>query len=152
MNKLSKISLNLSTMGMIGYLPAPGTMATFVTLFIVYLINFFKVNLFGYFIFLIFITIVSFWAIKKSLFYFKNQDPAQIVLDEFLGCLIAFFAIPVTGTSLIIGMILFRFFDIIKPLGISKLEKYKGAWGIIMDDVAAGIFSNVILQIIKAYV
>ncbi|MBN1898127.1 MAG: phosphatidylglycerophosphatase A [Spirochaetes bacterium] len=89
---------------------------------------------------------------------FKKSDPPQMVLDEFAGIFITFmglnFTIDVFSLSpealkiLISGFILFRLFDITKPFPIKKAEKMKGSWGIMMDDVLAGIYANLILRIL----
>jgi phosphatidylglycerophosphatase A len=49
---------------------------------------------------------------------------------------------------MVIGLVLFRFFDIAKPLYIRRMEKLNGGWGVMLDDVLAGIYSNIVLQLI----
>jgi phosphatidylglycerophosphatase A len=78
-----------------------------------------------------------------------GDDPKQIVIDEMVGVWIAILGLPLTVPNLIIGFILFRFFDIAKPLGIRQLEKIKGGWGVMLDDVLAGVYANVVLQILN---
>jgi phosphatidylglycerophosphatase A len=56
--------------------------------------------------------------------------------------------VPFSFQNLIIAFILFRVFDIAKPLGIRKLEKIQNGWGVMLDDVLAGIYANIVLQII----
>jgi len=77
-----------------------------------------------------------------------GHDPSKIVIDEIVGMWIAFLAIPFDWTYLVIAFLLFRFFDILKPLFIKRAEKLKAGWGVMVDDVIAGIYTNVILQII----
>ena len=75
------------------------------------------------------------------------QDPASIVWDEFVGLWIALFLLPAGWYWLVFGFGLFRFFDILKPWPIGWLDKnLKGGLGIMMDDVAAGLLSLIILQ------
>ena len=62
--------------------------------------------------------------------------------------MIAILWIPPNWTNWLIGFALFRFFDIAKPLGIRKLEEIKGGWGVMLDDVLAGIYANLALQVI----
>jgi phosphatidylglycerophosphatase A len=78
-----------------------------------------------------------------------GDDPKQIVIDEMIGVWIAILGLPLTVPNLIIGFILFRFFDIAKPLGIRQLEKIKGGWGVMLDDVLAGVYANIVLQILN---
>lgn len=75
-----------------------------------------------------------------------GKDPSKIVNDEAIGMWIAIFFLPVNIYYLIAGFVLFRIFDIWKPLGIRKLEALPGGWGVMMDDVLAGIYANLILQ------
>ncbi len=77
-----------------------------------------------------------------------GKDPSKVVVDELIGVWIAVLWIPVETHWLILGFILFRFFDIAKPLGIRRLENIKGGWGVMLDDVGAGIYANIVLQII----
>ena len=76
-----------------------------------------------------------------------GEDPSKVVIDEIIGVWIALLLVPLTWLNILIGFILFRFFDIYKPLGIKKLEAIPNGWGVMLDDVLAGIYANIILQI-----
>ena len=77
---------------------------------------------------------------------FGNSDPSIIVWDEITGYCVAMFLVPVSVATICIGFILFRCFDIFKPWPISLVERsVTGGVGIMMDDVLAGIFTNLIL-------
>jgi len=76
-----------------------------------------------------------------------GKDPSKVVIDEAIGIWIAIFFIPVNIYYLLAGFVLFRIFDIWKPLGIRKLESIKGGWGVMLDDVLAGVYANLVLQI-----
>lgn len=89
----------------------------------------------------VFCIFLSFKAIK----IYKNNDPKEVVLDEVVGYLVAMAFIKPTAVNIIIGFVLFRLFDIVKPFPINRLEKLKGGYGIVMDDIAAGIYTNLIL-------
>ncbi len=79
------------------------------------------------------------------------HDHGGIVWDEFVGLWLTFFLVDLTWQSLVIGFILFRFFDILKPFPIKWLDqKVKGGFGIMIDDVLAGIFACVLLHILMA--
>ncbi|MDP4267908.1 MAG: phosphatidylglycerophosphatase A [Bacteroidota bacterium] len=78
-----------------------------------------------------------------------GKDPSKIVVDEVVGMWISLFMLPFKWEIAIGAFILFRFFDIAKPLLIRKMENFKGGWGVMMDDVLAGLYSNLILQIIN---
>ena len=78
-----------------------------------------------------------------------EHDAKEIVIDEVVGFLITMVWLPLTWQSLVLGFILFRFFDIVKPPPIRQLDQHvKGGFGVMIDDIAAGLVSSVILQII----
>jgi phosphatidylglycerophosphatase A len=76
------------------------------------------------------------------------KDPQFVVIDEVAGQLIAFVAVPVSWKSLLLGFILFRGFDIVKPPPVRQLEQLPEGLGIVIDDVAAGLYALGILQIL----
>jgi phosphatidylglycerophosphatase A len=83
---------------------------------------------------------------------FGREDPPQVIIDECAGQFITFFLVPITLNTLLLGFLLFRFFDIVKPFPIYKLEDVEGGVGITMDDVAAGVLANVsLLAILQAF-
>lgn len=76
------------------------------------------------------------------------HDHGSIVWDEVVGMLIVFIAVPLTWQNVLLGFILFRMFDILKPWPISFLDKHvHGGFGIMLDDVIAGIFAAILLQV-----
>lgn len=75
-----------------------------------------------------------------------GKDHNRVVIDEVAGMCISLLFIPVSIKYVITGLVLFRFFDIVKPLGIRKLEQWPGGWGVMADDVLAGIYANIVLQ------
>ena len=80
-----------------------------------------------------------------------GQDNSKIVIDEVAGILVTLLFVPVEGKYIAIGFVLFRFFDIVKPLGIRKTEKLHGGLGIMADDVLAGVYSRLLLQLIVVF-
>jgi phosphatidylglycerophosphatase A len=81
-----------------------------------------------------------------------RKDPQEIVIDEFAGYLVTVAVVPWTPLYLTLGFILFRIFDITKAGPIKSVEKLPGTWGIILDDVAAGIIAALILFITACFV
>lgn len=80
------------------------------------------------------------------------HDHPSIVFDEVLGYLVTMFMIPASFLSIIIGFILFRIFDILKPFPIKWIDKkIHGGFGIMLDDALAGIFANICLHILFLY-
>lgn len=80
--------------------------------------------------------------IHQSLCFFERTDPSEIVLDECVGCMIALFFLPLTRASVAISFVLFRFFDIAKCFGIKRCESFDGAYGILIDDIVAGLLAS----------
>lgn len=78
-----------------------------------------------------------------------GEDPSKVVIDEVVGQWIALLAIPASFTwwQVLAAFILFRFFDMVKPLGVRKMEDLKGGWGIMADDILAGIYSAIIIYL-----
>ena len=77
-----------------------------------------------------------------------GKDHQRVVIDDVAGMCITLLFVPVNIKYIIVGLVLVRFFDILKPLGIRQLEKLPGGWGVMADDVLAGIYANIVLQII----
>lgn len=79
----------------------------------------------------------------------KTHDSSEIVIDEVVGMLITLMLIPTTPVLYLLGFLLFRFFDILKPFPIGLIDKkMPGGVGVMADDVAAGIISNIILHVL----
>jgi phosphatidylglycerophosphatase A len=93
------------------------------------------------------ITLLGIWS-SGVVSTIWGKDPARVVIDEVSGMCISLLFVPVSIKYVISALILFRFFDIVKPLYIRKLEKFPGGWGIMLDDVLAGLYANILLQII----
>ena len=84
--------------------------------------------------------------------YFGGIDPGPIVLDEVVGMLITLAFIPVGVSAALIGFVLFRIFDVIKPFPARRLEALHGGLGVMADDAMAAIYANVSLRLVMALV
>jgi phosphatidylglycerophosphatase A len=76
------------------------------------------------------------------------KDPSHVVIDEVAGQLITFLACPIVWQALLAGFILFRGFDIVKPPPIRRLEHLPEGTGIVVDDLAAGVYALIVLQLL----
>ena len=93
--------------------------------------------------------VVGVWSAGKAEKVFGREDPGQVVIDEVAGQILTFVATPrVTWIGLIAGFILFRGFDIIKPFPARRAERFSGGWGIMLDDLVAGLYSLLALVIL----
>jgi phosphatidylglycerophosphatase A len=95
---------------------------------------------------------VGVWASGRASRLMGSKDPSQVVIDEVSGQMISLTAILFAPTwqSVLLGFILFRAFDIFKPYPIRKLERLPGGWGIMADDVGAGILAALILLVARS--
>ncbi|MFC6998620.1 phosphatidylglycerophosphatase A family protein [Rufibacter roseus] len=101
----------------------------------------------GQFFVTIFITLLGVWSAQR-VEPLWGKDDKKVVIDEVAGMCLALVAVPVTWATVLGGLVLFRFFDIAKPLFIRKLEKVSGGWGVMLDDVLAGLYANLVLQLL----
>ena len=100
----------------------------------------------GFIIIIILTTLAGVWA-TQHLQAEWGEDPSRVVVDEIIGVWINLLFVPLSWQNILIGFVLFRFFDIAKPLGIRKMEAFENGWGVMLDDVLAGIYGNIVLQI-----
>jgi phosphatidylglycerophosphatase A len=77
---------------------------------------------------------------------YYGPDPAEVTVDEVVGQWITFLFLPISTPLLIAGFFLFRIFDIIKPYPARRIDRHRGGWPIMLDDVVAGIYANLVLQ------
>ena len=95
----------------------------------------------------LFIIIIGIGSASKLDPYW-GKDSSKVVIDEVAGMCVTLLFIPVQWKYLLVGLILFRFFDIAKPLLIRKTEKLPLGWGVMLDDLLAGLYSNLLLQVV----
>ncbi len=143
----SRFALLLGTFFYLGYSPiAPGTVGTAGAILIYYLLTYFSQAI--YFLFLLGFIILSVRVSTKASAALEKADPGQVVIDEVCGYLVTMFLIPTNSLNIVLGFFLFRFFDVLKPPPVRRLENLPSGLGIVADDVAAGIYANIVLHII----
>jgi len=129
-----------------GYSPvAPGTAGSAVGILIYLLAFSLQLSAFSYLLLTISIVLIGIWVSGKAEYIFKRKDSQKIVIDEIAGMLISLFMLPHGFWILLSGFIIFRIIDISKPFYM--LERLPKGFGVMMDDVAAGIATNLILRI-----
>ncbi|HEY4062230.1 MAG TPA: phosphatidylglycerophosphatase A [Puia sp.] len=97
-----------------------------------------------------FIFVIGVWSSGKVEAEW-GKDSSKVVIDEVAGMCLSLLFIPVRWQYIVIGLFLFRLFDIAKPLYIRKMEELNGGWGVMMDDMLAGLYSNLILHAIVLF-
>ncbi len=142
-NKLIK---TIATFFFVGYLPlAPGTWGSLAGV-LVYLLVRHNICLFlSVFTMLFFLGL---YAAGKAEDIFGRKDDRRIVIDEVCGVLLVYLLIPPYRPYLIIGFILFRLFDFLKPYPARRLERLPSSWGIIADDIIAALYTYIIISIL----
>ena len=100
-----------------------------------------------YLFFLTLVTVLGFWAAGKMEEVAGTKDPSCVVIDEVCGMMIACFMLPLSWPVMMTAYFLFRAFDMFKIYPAYKLEPLPGSVGIMMDDVVAGIYTNLIMHI-----
>ena len=153
MPELNRITKLLGTGFYSGLVPiAPGTAGSFFCVIAAYLISLWLggLTLYLFFIFWCLITILTTPAFERK----YGEDPSPMVADEWAGQIIPFISISFSGNIgddallLLAGFLLFRFFDILKPLGINKLQELPGGYGVLSDDLLAGLYALFSLKLI----
>lgn len=128
------------TLGPIGYLPyAPGTYGSVLACILLYFFS----SVFTHPLFVLIFIVVS--LIVLNSLTLEVSDPGYIIIDEVAGMFIAMTGQGVTFLSLLAGFVLFRFFDIVKPYPIRRVEALPKGYGILADDIVAGVFANLLL-------
>ena len=150
-----KIALMLSTLFYSGFFPkAPGTFGSFVSLFIIATIIYYF-GFIGLSLLIIISFILAMFSVTETLKYTKH-DPSFIVIDELIGQAVTFMFVSnflKNNNSLIIylfGFVFFRLFDVLKPFPVSYADKkIRNAFGVILDDILAGIYASICLLLTK---
>ena len=134
-----------------GYAPiAPGTAGTLVAIPLFLILSLISSPLYE-------LTILAFfflasWISGEAQRCWGRKDHPRIVIDEIMGYLVTMLWLPKTTLFIILGFFLFRFFDIVKPPPIRLLEKVRGGYGVVLDDVLAGVYANIVLQIANLFI
>jgi phosphatidylglycerophosphatase A len=88
------------------------------------------------------------WAATSAERHFGHIDPGPVVIDEVLGMLVTLALIPVSVTGAVVGFVLFRLFDVVKPPPCNTLEALHGGWGIMSDDLMAAVYAHVCVRLL----
>ncbi len=137
---------SISTFFFIGYLPvAPGTFGSLAGVGVFYL---FKGQSASPVFVTLFLIILGFIFSGKAEEIFNKKDPPYVVIDEVAGMLLGFLFLPYYDLKIIIiAFLFFRILDTFKPYPVGRIERIKGSAGIMGDDLIAGLYTNIILQL-----
>jgi len=141
-----KILLFLASGLSLGLIPlAPGTFGSLLGIPLQWLFRQFPIAVESGLL-LIFV-LIAVWISGRAESLLGHTDPSQVVIDEVAGMALALSGVPFRPLSIIVAFLLFRLFDIWKPFPVNYIERnLPRGWGIVMDDVAAGIIANLVLR------
>lgn len=91
--------------------------------------------------------VIGAWSGGVTEVALKRTDPGPVVIDEVLGMWVTLLAVPVSWMAVVVGFVLFRAFDVVKPWPANRLERLHGGAGIMADDAMAGLYANVALRL-----
>lgn len=155
--RINNIWIYIGTLGIVGFSPfIPGSLGALLGIpFWILFAPF--IGRLGILFLLVLFFIIGLIAGNRAIQFFNNDDPRQIIIDETTGLLFVLWLSPLypgkyswgwITLEIIVAFILFRFFDIIKPWPVNLVQdKVKGGIGIMLDDIVAGICSEVVLWI-----
>jgi phosphatidylglycerophosphatase A len=148
MNSRQKLVLFLATGGYLGHMPiAPGTFGSLPGLLIC--LGMSGIGLGYAILFALVLTGAAIGIAQQAKELIGGRDPSSIVIDEIAGMTVTLVGIPLTPFSLILGFFVFRALDILKPFPIRHLDqKIPGGAGIVLDDVMAGVYGNLLIRIL----
>lgn len=141
----------IGTVGGAGYFPVlPGTVGSAVGVGIVVALDAIPFGTTGRDAALIGAAVLIFfigvWAAGESEKFFGRTDPGHVVIDEVVGQMVTFLLVPHASWKLLLtGLVLFRVFDVTKPFPAGRAERLPGGWGIMIDDLLAGVYALVAL-------
>ncbi len=127
----------------------PGTAGTVVGVLLYLLLS--GLSTAGYLIACIITTAVAVGTAHQAELLLGQKDPGVIVIDEIAGFLVSMFLIPAGWGFIAAAFFLFRVFDVIKPWPLRRLQDLHGGLGVVLDDIGAGVYTNIVLQLIVFY-
>lgn len=136
----------LSTFLYTGYLPfIPGTFGSLAGIFLLIII---RGSVFSQLFLTMLVIVIGFLVSGRAEKEAGKKDPSSVVIDEVSGMLLSLLFIPYNIKILAVAFVLFRILDTLKPFPSGRLEAYKGSLGIMADDLIAGLYTNLILQVV----
>jgi len=149
-SQLRKIGFNfIATFCFVGYLPLiPGTFGSLAGVALFYL---FKADILYCGLALAFLLVLGFLASPKIERLLNKKDPGCIVIDEVCGMLIALSFMPLDIKIVVLGFMFFRILDMLKPYPAGLVQEIRGGAGVMGDDIVAGVYTNIILQLLLRF-
>ncbi|HZL96965.1 MAG TPA: phosphatidylglycerophosphatase A [Vicinamibacterales bacterium] len=143
-----RLGLFIATCGYLGYVPvAPGTFGSAAGLVVLAAVRWSGSPALELAV-IILLFAVGVWSANAAERHFAGVDPAPVILDEVVGMLITLAFLPVNLTGAVVGFLLFRLFDVVKPWPANRFEALHGGFGVMADDAMAGVYGNVAMRLL----
>jgi len=142
---LRRIGVFIATCAYVGYAPvAPGTFGSAIGLAVFYVVRQQRSTTVEVAA-IVALAAVGLWSATEAEHHFGGIDPGPVVIDEVVGMLITLAFIPVNMAGAIVAFLIFRFLDVVKPWPARRLEQLPGGFGVVLDDMMAGVYGNVMM-------
>jgi phosphatidylglycerophosphatase A len=146
----TRVALAIATVGGAGFVPvAPGTVASALTVLLLWLVPFSRA---GLVLFFVLVAVIGTWAAGQAERALGSKDPGAIVIDEVAGMTLSVLALPLTISVLALAFVLFRVFDIVKPAPARQAQALPGGTGVMVDDLVAGLYALVAIAALRGLV
>ncbi len=137
----------ISSVFFIGYLPyVPGTFGSLAAVGLIYLLK--NSNSSAYFLSILAVFVLGLLTCGRMEKLLGKKDPGCIVIDEVAGMFISLCFIPVNLKTIFLAFLIFRILDTLKPFPAGRLQHLRGSMGVMIDDLIAGIYTNIVLLVI----
>jgi phosphatidylglycerophosphatase A len=144
--KSDRLALGVATFAGAGYSPiVPGTAGTLASMPLVVLCAAW-LPLPAYALVTLAVSGIGVWAADRAARALRLKDPGPVVIDETAGLFVTLAGVPVTWVSAVLAFFLFRAMDVLKPPPARQAEALPGGWGIMVDDLFAGVYANLLLR------
>lgn len=145
---MTRLAILLATAGYAGYFPfAPGTVGSAVGLALFAAIRWLDAPL-AEPAAVVAVAVVGIWAAGVAERHWGRTDPGAVVIDEVAGMLLTLMAVPVSWAGAVVGFLVFRAYDIVKPFGARQCERLPGGYGVMTDDLVAGLYGNLTMRVL----
>lgn len=149
---MGRVAVALATAGYAGFFPfAPGTVGSAVGVAVWAAARLAGATAVAEVLLVVALLVVGALAASEAERRLGTTDPGPVVIDEVMGQCVTLIAAPLTWNTAVLGFLLFRVFDIVKPPPARQLERAHGGWGIMLDDLAAGAYAAIVLRVAVLY-
>ena len=145
---MTRLAVLVASFGYTGYFPiAPGTAGSAAALVLYVLVRWSGSPLLEALV-LVAVALVGTWSASIAERHFGATDPGEIVIDEVLGMLMTLAFMPLSWTGVVVGFVVFRALDVVKPFPANIAERLHGGVGVMADDAACGVYGQLIMRLL----